>query len=549
MEEVAEKERLRDYQKRVADWISNQGVFFQLRYAGTVGAGSILKQLGSLFAKLIIGLVFVAAVGYFLLQKHFESASYSEKIEGDLASAFGTSEIKSKGFSRARGSAVYEDLRLEDGEESFFYKAKLEGLSAPIAFLTGLTTTWSPDTVAMSEAQFYLKSGGEDEEMEKAYAGILESLTEGKLSSITINNFSCDWGYSKLTYGKIVNSRLKADRQDGEWVISLEGGSYQQNWLRDFEIIEGLLKVDETGLEVVSLVLEKDNGGLNLSGSVGGPIGQPTFDLNGSFKNLAVEKLFSVDGCIVREFVEGYISGDLNISGSSNSAVKLEGTASPAVMKPLTIRERWPILRAISIIDTQRTFRRIDFQEGSFDFTTGEASLSLTNINLISNDTAQLKGALTTKLPSQSEAAESLKITLTSGFSNDMTDTSAARKLEDDRLSLQNEIRLEEFNDTSQIGQSIKDENLGDIEVVLNTRELEELQMREEMNRHRINGELQLSVPKSAFNGNSYLSKIYKADETGWRWITIPLDNVGFNEISSDANDKLLEQARGKISE
>jgi len=73
--------------------------------------------------------------------------------------------------------------------------------------------------------------------------------------------------------------------------------------------------------------------------------------------------------------------------------------------------------------------------------------------------------------------------------------------------------------------------------------------MREEMNRHRIDGELQLGVPKSAFDSNFYLSKIYQADETGWRWITIPLDNVTFDKISNDANDKLLEQARGKLSE
>jgi len=68
VEEVAEKERLRDYQKRVADWIGNQGVFFQLRYARTVGAGSLLRQLGSLFAKLVVVFVFFAAVAYFLLQ-------------------------------------------------------------------------------------------------------------------------------------------------------------------------------------------------------------------------------------------------------------------------------------------------------------------------------------------------------------------------------------------------------------------------------------------------------------------------------------------------
>ncbi|MFT7302369.1 MAG: hypothetical protein ACI8UZ_001206, partial [Akkermansiaceae bacterium] len=45
------------------------------------------------------------------------------------------------------------------------------------------------------------------------------------------------------------------------------------------------------------------------------------------------------------------------------------------------------------------------------------------------------------------------------------------------------------------------------------------------------------------------LARLYPADETGWRWIDIPLNGSRFSNISEGANEKILEQARMRNTE
>jgi hypothetical protein len=553
VEKTAEEEKLRDYQNRVSDWIGNQGLVFQLRYARTSSANSLLKQLGSLFVRLAIILALVAGVGYVLLDKHFASDSYGEKISGKLESALGLDGIETKGFARSRGNGGFRGLTLEGGAGSFFYKATLEEFNAPFAYLTGITTDWNPDSVKMDRADFSLKAGGTATEMAEAFSGIRESYEGKGINDILIEDFSCDWGYSKLTYGRIANTRFKANLENGRWMVSLSGGTYQQNWLKEFDITEGRLVIDEDGIEVVTLKLVQGAGVMNLAGVIGGPMEKPEFSLSGKFEKLSLEKLIRPDGVTTREFVEGQISGDLAMSGSTNQAIQIKGTASLADDGSVTIRERWPILKAISIMDTQRTFRRILFSEGSFQFATKGGGLTVNGLNLVSSDTAKLEGRFTTSLPTQEQAAATLEITLTDGFtdgfSGDFTDTSAAQKLEDERMSLSEELTKRRKVDDLNLDRSFKTTDSRDGEALLSAKEIEGVQLREEMKVHRINGKLRLAIPASSFAENENLARLYPADETGWRWIDIPLNGSRFSNISEGANEKILEQARMRNTE
>lgn len=549
VEKFAEEEKLRDYQNRVSDWIGNQGVLFQLRYARTIGANSFVKQLGSLSVRLVIILAVIAVAGYFLLEKHFASESYGEKISGKLEIALGVDGIETKGFARSRGNGGFRALTLEGGKGSFFYQAKLEDLNAPFAYLTGITSDWNPDSVKMERADFNLKAGGTTEEMGEAFSGIRESFAGKGVTSILIEDFSCDWGYSKLTYGRIANTRFSAGLEDGKWVVSLIGGTYQQNWLKDFDLTEGRLVIDEDGIEVETLKLAQGTGKLNLSGEIRGPEEKPEFGLSGKFENLSLEKLIRLDGVTTRDFIDGQISGDLAMSGSTNQGIKIAGTASLEKEDSITIREKWSILKAISIMDTQRTFRRIFFSEGGFQFVTEGGGLTVSELNIVSSDTAKLEGGFVTSLPTQEQAAEALDITLTEGFSSDSTDTSAAQKLEDERMSLSKALRQGGRVDDLNLGRSLETTDSKASEALLSAKELEGVRLREEMKVHRVNGKLKLAIPASSFAENENLAKFYPADEKGWRWINIPLNDSRFTRISEEANDKILDQARMRNTE
>jgi hypothetical protein len=63
VENPVDQQRLSEYQNRVSQWIGNQGLFFQLRYAKTIGTQSLFKNIGSLFVRLLIVLVFLVGLG------------------------------------------------------------------------------------------------------------------------------------------------------------------------------------------------------------------------------------------------------------------------------------------------------------------------------------------------------------------------------------------------------------------------------------------------------------------------------------------------------
>lgn len=547
MEKPFDQQRLSEYQNRVSEWIGNQGILFQLRYARTVGSRSLFKNIGGVAVRLLIIAVLLAGLGYFILERHFSSEGYQEKITGQVTAALGADEVEAKGFSRQQGSGGFRDLEVEGGESSFFFNAKFDDLSAPFAYLAGVTEKWAPDTVKIARASVSLKSGGTKDEMSAAFSRILDSLGGQGITLINIDSFSCDWGYSKLTHGRIEDTDFRAILDNGKWEIVMKGGKFWQNWLRGFSIKESKMIVDENGIEVQSLSLVLGSGTLELSGEIEGPIETPEFDFKGEFSSLPVEKLIQVDSVNTREYIEGTISGQLEIGGSTNRRIKISGEAILAENNGITVRERWSLLKAISIIDNERTYRRINFKEGSFSFSTEGGGMEVSNINLLAGDTAKLAGGFVTKLPSQGEAAERLGITLTDGFpGGGITDKTSAQRLEDDRMSLRNAAgagggRVDDIN-LDETG--LRDLSAADREQ-LSAKELEGLRLKEEMKIHRINGTLQLAVPAPAFQDNENLSALYPADAEGWRWISMELDTT-FTDISDDANERILDQSRAR---
>ena len=170
--------------------------------------------------------------------------------------------------------------------------------------------------------------------------------------------------------------------------------------------------------------------------------------------------------------------------------------------------------------------------------------MELKDIDLVSVESAKLVGDFSARLPSQEEAADSLGITLTEGFSNDLTDTSAAQKLEDDKFSISNRTK----DGFQGAGVDIEDSVEFGIRKVdkeqLSAKDLEGARLKREMKIYRFSGELKMAVPASAFGDNENLAKYYPKDDQGWCWIPIKLKDTKFSSISEEANQELL--ARGK---
>jgi hypothetical protein len=546
-----DQQRLDEYQKRVADWIAKQGIFFQLRYAGTMGGGSVIKQLGVLFLRVLVVLLLCLGVAFFALNHYFGGDDYRGEVTAALGEVLGASSIEAKKFERARGVSTFQDLVIEGGEESFFYQAEINRLAAASSFLTGITSKWAPEQVRMKSAYFELKAGGDQEEMENSFASIIASMSEGNLESIEIDELSCEWGYSKITYGKLEKAKFRASRDQGVWEISLEGGRFSQNWLKNLDIKEAKLLCDSDGIRVEKLLLSKNGGEMELAGSIMGPAARPKFDLKGSFQSLPILSLVKLPGIDVREFMSGSISGDLKISGSTDYRIVMEADVELRGNDVVTLREKWDLLRAISVLDVDRTYRRVDFEEGMFSFKTGGGEMEVNGIDLKSGSLAALKGEFKTHLPSQKEAAEALEIVLTEGigsgsFKSDSTDTSAAKDLEDERMSLKTAAGLlqEEENylnlDNSGLA-GLSEAQRG----AMTPQQIDDMRMRDEMNVYRVRGDLSLGVAAIAFAEYDNLIKMFPVDAQGWRWVPFKNKNT-FSRVSENAAKEVLEEARRK---
>ena len=551
MDNFVDQQRLDEYQRRVAGWISKQGIFFQLRYAGTMGGGSVIKQLGVLFLRVLVVLLLCLGVAFFALNHYFGGDDYRGEVTAALGEVLGASSIEAKKFERARGVSTFQDLVIEGGEESFFYQAEINRLAAASSFLTGITSKWAPEQVRMKSAYFELKAGGDQEEMENSFASIIASMSEGNLESIEIDELSCEWGYSKITYGKLEKAKFRASRDQGVWEISLEGGRFSQNWLKNLDIKEAKLLCDSDGIRVEKLLLSKNGGEMELAGSIMGPAARPKFDLKGSFQSLPILSLVRLPGIDVREFMSGSISGDLKISGSTDYRIVMEADVELRGNDVVTLREKWDLLRAISVLDVDRTYRRVDFEEGMFSFKTGGGEMEVNGIDLKSGSLAALKGEFKTHLPSQKEAAEALEIVLTEGigsgsFKSDSTDTSAAKDLEDERMSLKTAAGLlqEEENylnlDNSGLA-GLSEAQRG----AMTPQQIDDMRMRDEMNVYRVRGDLSLGVAAIAFAEYDNLIKMFPVDAQGWRWVPFKNKNT-FSRVSENAAKEVLEEARRK---
>lgn len=547
MENPVDQQRLNEYKSRVSDWIGRQGILFQLRYARTVGSRSIFRHVGGATIKLLLLLVVLGVCSFFGLKRYFRSPGYQDKIAAQITDAMGAEEIEVSGFFRNVNSGEFHRLEVKGGAKSFFYEADFEDFSGVFSYLTGVTESWRPSTVRMQKADVRLKAGGDQEEMELGFSSVIESLNGNGISQIKVDDCSFDWGYSKLTFGEVRNTSFKATLQGGVWEVELSGGTFQQNWLGPLEIESAALRIDEKGIEVDSLKLRMDEGSVTLEGRISGPANVPTFDLSGRFTFLPLENFLRIQGINTREYIEGRISGDLAISGSSNRRIELSGLVELAENDIITVRERWSLLRALSILDSDRTYLRIDFDQGGFAFSTGGGGMKVDRINLTAGKKARLTGGFETRLPTQEEAATALGIELTENFSLDSTDSSVAQQLENDRMRIDSRDEDDEGFGVD-IDKSVEDGKVRVDESKLSGKELEELRMKQEMEIHRINGELKVAVPAGAFDSSEALLKLYPKDEEGWRWIPVKLADANFMTISDQAKELLLRQARVRAS-
>ncbi|MFM2196971.1 MAG: hypothetical protein RLZZ505_403 [Verrucomicrobiota bacterium] len=533
-----ESEQLQNFHQRLSHWVSGQGFWFQLRYslAGGGGKGALTFHLLRLSMRVGLFLLLIAGGFFIFLIKQTESDSYRMGVKASFMENLGGDEFEMRGLVSARGVFSISRLAMTGKEGTFFTELEIRNLKCRRGIFSSYNKEWDPGAVSISRVDLGLRAGSDSVEAAESMANVyFQDTGKLKLQKIVVNEMSMRWGYSERTRGSIIGSHMTADRLPEGWKLRFKGGTFSQNWLKRLMIEELVVQFGRKGLVIEKATFKKNEGYVTLL-DVKVKAGERP-EVSGKMRMRKMD-LASLVPAAVRNYVEGAISAEFNVFGSTNSTegVGFEGDLVLEGEDSITIRDRIHVLRAISVVDAFNNYRRIDFREGGFHLKTHAGRLEVTGANLVAGDLLRLKGSLTARPATADEA-------MSYSPSNSTVDDDLVI-LSDDEMDTKMEITLEgaakQSEDTKRQGFT-KDgeeslfEKLG---ISLENRRIDEIGAERLSRSMRYEGELEISLPKEAFDKTPKLAEMYPLrDAAGRVLMRVPLEGVIY--------DLTLKQAEG----
>jgi hypothetical protein len=404
-------EQSQNFNERLGQWVTQQGFWFQLRYsmAGSGAGGNALFHLFRLAFRLLIFLLIAAIGGGIYLVKRGEGPAFQNSIKQALTRGLTASKVEIKGCVRDGGFLNVRRLVAEGDRKTFFSSLEARSVRGKMGLLDGLTGTWDLGNVTISRLNVDLRAGADDEASAK-WIGDAFFKTTAKVAASTFDvaDTTLHWGYSESTLGAIENSEMKAQRQESGVKLTFTGGTFTQNWLQRLEIVKLVVNCTRDGLVFEKAAFKRGTGTVDFSGLKVTSGEDPL--LNGTIKirNLQLENALPA---ALKTYLEGSISADLSVFGSTNTAEGI-GFKGPVVLKDqdlVSLLEGTHLLKALSVVDYSRNYRRVDFREGRFDLKIQAGGLELTAAKLKANELLTLEGRMKVRLPTALEKREDAK--------------------------------------------------------------------------------------------------------------------------------------------
>jgi hypothetical protein len=536
-----EADQTQSFNQKLSQWIASQGFWFQLRHSMSGGGGWAMtfNHLTRLAFKILIALlVAVAGFGIYLV-KRVDSKSFIQSLDGGLAKGLSASEAKVLELHRSQGDAQIRRVGVEGGANSFFRSLDAGNIRFKMPLMAGISGTWRAGTLQAKRLDMEVKAGADSAEQAKLLGDALFRDWEGfDFSSVEVDEASIRWGYSQRTAGRIDKSRMIATRSPEGWRLVFNGGKFSQNWLKD--------------LAIENMVVEVSRGGLNFKegkfkcGSEGTVVFRDVAVTGGEKPQLSGRVEFAkIDlSSLLPEaattLVEGRISGELAVSGSSNTVEGLhfEGDIKLAEGSVISLRERIELLKSLVLADRFNSYRKVDFTKGSFHIKTGGGAMKLTRIDLVAGDLMTMQGLLDVRYPTDAELSGpeganvpgkfalvfDPKATSEGGKGDDMSLAKAGKAATSDSKGMEIFDRRAQERINSQLEQE---------EIIRRSQSL------------RCSGGVRITIPGDAFDRNLSLRETFPLDPgTGRIAMDVPLDGTLFELTRRQAEEinKLTEK-------
>jgi hypothetical protein len=540
MNAQTEPEQLQNFHQKLSRWVSSQGFWFQLRYSlsGQGAKGAFAFHAARLAARFAVFLLIVAAGVWVYLLKQADMSSYREGFQSALKEKLGANEIELRGLERRQGQFSISRLTMSGKESTFFTGLELRNLKCRKTLLDVFRKEWDPGVITISRVDLGLRAGSDSLEAAESIADVYFQDTGGiKLESMIVNDLSVSWGFSERTRGSIVGTSMKAERLADGWRLRFKGGVFTQNWLKRLEIDEIDLVFGRQGIVFEKAQFRKGEGYvsfLDLKVKAGD---RPEVSGMLRLRKIDVTSLVPLS---VRNFVEGRLSAELKVFGSTNSTegIGFEGDVVLEGEDIVVLRDRFHLLRALSVVDVFNNYRRVDFREGGFHMKTHGGMMEISEVDLSTGDLLRMKGDLVVRQPTREE------------FLNYVGEDKMEEQggiLSDDEIDFTLERAAEEAGESKRVGfGKAGDESLFDkLGLSLETRRLEERATERLSRSLRYEGMVEISLPKEAFEKAPGLASVYpKRDATGRILMKVPLAGTLFDLTLNQAQEIYEKGAR-----
>lgn len=556
-----ESEQLQNFNERLSQWVANQGFWFQVRYS-MAGSGMKGRALFHLLRMAFRCFVFFAVIGvgfWIFLVKRPDTARFRQVLESDMKSGLGASELQLGGFQRIQGQLEIARFAAVGGKGTFFDRLEARNLRCQMSLIDGFAGVWKPGIISVSRLDADFRAGSDDDLSSAQIADVFfhrsgafeAEVFEAADATVRWGNWG---GASEVTKGStkgaIESSSMKMQRTETGWRITFRGGRFQQNWLRDLEIINLELICDKNGVFFEKAELKDGDSTVTFSGLRVIAGARPEVKGVVKIRNLP---LGSVLPATHETFIEGGFSGDLRVFGSLNSSegVGFEGQVvmsssedKPGIKDSIVLRERFHILKALSVVDFSRNYNRVDLDDGSFDIKTYNGCLEVTNVALKAKDLFTLEGKLLVRQPTEKEKQDAVA----SGRS---VSHSPLFRSEDEAAEAQDGLRPEIGITLKNAAKQLKREREGtaaqeglnlferfDGKETLDERRLKEEELARQSRNLRYEGMFRISIPGDAFDQAQRLRELYPVNPSNGRiYMQVPIEGNLYEITLKQAED------------
>ncbi len=398
----AKEEKRARFNELMNEWVSRQGLWFQLRHAAD--GQTILARLARLGLRVALLLVVVALVFWIYLVRRVGSEGFRDSLQASIESTLCGSACELGALHKERSAVSIASISVEGTEKSFFHTLKARQVSLKMGLTDGWVGKWDGGGISIDHLEAFVKAGdGDDTVASDAFNSLFVEHPGFSYEWIESDNTDIRWGYSENNQGSIKGSQMSADRVGSGWRLVFKGGTFSQNWLRDLKIKNMVVLCDQQGVHIKEAELLSGAGSLSFQvdfGSGGQPqaVGVMTLD------SMPVKAMLPAR---FHDWIGGKVSGKGEISGSTNSqeGIVMDIDLSLEGDDVLVLRDTVPLLSALSVVDLYNSYRKVSFSEGGCHIRTGGNRLGVTKIDLRADDLLHLAGQLVVRTPTDEEIA------------------------------------------------------------------------------------------------------------------------------------------------